>query len=96
MSDRDAHERILASLHEVALGHTPWSRASALIDQTLGLHGGTLACGDEESEEDFRLHFLVSTIRSRVKSACAEPGLTRQVELVRLVQLLAGALVVRR
>ena len=47
MSDRDAHERILASLHEAVLGHTPWSRASAVIDQVLGIHGGSLASARE-------------------------------------------------
>ena len=51
-------DRILDALHEAAFDRRRWSNASALIDEALGTHGNTLACGDGESEEDFRLYFL--------------------------------------
>ena len=34
MSEREAFDRILASLHEVALDHAQWSSATALIDDS--------------------------------------------------------------
>jgi len=58
VSERDAFERILAALHEAALDPARWPSASALIDETLGTHGNTLACGDGEAEEDYRTYFL--------------------------------------
>ena len=58
MSEGETFERILGSLHEAALDRTRWPRASALIDEALRTHGSTLACGDGESEEDFRFHFM--------------------------------------
>ena len=36
MSEREAFERILAALHEVALDRSRWSKAAALIHETLG------------------------------------------------------------
>ena len=51
-------DRILASLHEAALDPARWPSASALIDDALGTHGNTLACGDGEAEEDYRTNFL--------------------------------------
>ena len=56
--DINAFERILASLHEAALDPARWLGASALIDEALGTHGSTLACGDGVSEEDTRLDFM--------------------------------------
>ena len=58
MSEGETFERILGSLHEAALDRARWPRASALIDEALRTHGGTLACGDGGSEEDFRIHFM--------------------------------------
>ena len=58
MSEGETFERILGSLHEAALDRARWPRASALIDEALRTHGSTLACGDGESEEDFRFHFM--------------------------------------
>ena len=57
-SELNAFERILAALHEAALDPACWPGASALIDEALGTHGSTLACGDGESEEDYRLYFM--------------------------------------
>ena len=57
-SELNAFERILASLHEAALDPSRWPSASALIDEALGTHGSTLASGDGDSEEDYRISFL--------------------------------------
>ncbi|MDE0057908.1 MAG: LuxR C-terminal-related transcriptional regulator [Defluviicoccus sp.] len=57
-SDLNAFERILAALHEAALDPARWPGASALIDEALGTHGSTLACGDGEAEEDYRTYFM--------------------------------------
>ena len=57
-SEPNAFERILAALHEAALDPDRWPRASALIDELLGTHGNTLACGDGEAEEDYRTYFM--------------------------------------
>ncbi len=57
-SELNAFERILASLHEAALDPARWLGASALIDEALGTHGSTLASGDGDSEEDYRISFL--------------------------------------
>ena len=39
MSEEDAFERILASLHEAALDPVRWPSTAALIDEALGTHG---------------------------------------------------------
>ena len=57
-SDLNAYERIVAALHEAALDPACWPGASGLIDEALGTQGSTLAFGDGESEEDYRLYFF--------------------------------------
>ena len=57
-SKLNAFERILAALHEAALDPARWPSASVLIDEALGTHGNTLACGDGEAEEDYRTYFM--------------------------------------
>ncbi len=57
MSERDAFERILDSLHEVAFDHTRWSSASALIDEALRTHGSSMVFGEGDSAEEVRIHF---------------------------------------
>ena len=57
MSEREAFDRILASLHEAALGRAHWSTATALIDEALGVHGSSMAFGDGSSDEDIRIYF---------------------------------------
>ena len=42
MSDQDAFERILASLHDATLGAVQWPTTSALIDEACGLEGNGL------------------------------------------------------
>ena len=58
VNERGVFERILASLHEAALDPARWPGAAALIDEALGTHGNSLACGGGESEKDFRVHYL--------------------------------------
>ncbi|MCY4381574.1 MAG: helix-turn-helix transcriptional regulator [Nitrospinae bacterium] len=57
MSEREAFEHILASLHEAALDDTHWSTASALIDEALHVHGNSLGFGDIHSGEDIDFYF---------------------------------------
>ena len=57
MGEREAFERILASLHEAALDDTHWPTASALIDDALGVHGNCLVYGDANSREDIRIYY---------------------------------------
>ena len=57
MSEHEAFERIVASLHEVAFDHAHWSRATALIDEALRTHGSAMVFGDGDSAEDVRIRF---------------------------------------
>ena len=57
MSEHDAIERILASLHDAALDPARWSGASALIDETLHTHGNSMVFGDWAVEEELRICF---------------------------------------
>ena len=45
MSDQDAFERILASLHDAMLDDTHWPDTSALIDNACGMQGSALGIG---------------------------------------------------
>ena len=65
MSEREAFNRILASLHEVALDHAQWSSATALIDDTLRAHGSSMIFGDGRSEEDIQIYFAWSFFRGQ-------------------------------
>ena len=57
MSEREAFDRILASLHEAALDRAHWSTATALIDDTLRANGSSMVFGDGRSEEDIQIYF---------------------------------------
>ena len=57
MSDQDAFERILASLHEAMLDDTLWPATSALIDAACGTVGNTLLFG-EGPKNDVRATFV--------------------------------------
>ena len=57
MSDRGAFERTLGSLHDAMLDDAHWPATSALIDETCGLMGNTLAVG-EGPKEDIRVNFV--------------------------------------
>ena len=52
MSDHAGQfDRILASLHEVALDYSRWPAASVLIDEALGTHGSSMLFADGEDEQ---------------------------------------------
>ena len=70
MSEHEAFERIVASLHEVALDHTRWSRATALIDEALRTHGSVMVFGDGDSAEDVRIHFSWAFFRGQRQREC--------------------------
>ena len=57
MSDRDAFERILASLYDAMLDETHWPATSALIDEACGLTGNGLLVG-EGPKDDIRVQFI--------------------------------------
>ncbi len=57
MNERDAFDRILAALHEVAFDRDHWSSVSSVIDEALGVHGSSMVFGDGRSEEDIRIYF---------------------------------------
>ena len=65
MSEREAFERIVASLHEAALDRARWSTAAGLIDEALRTHGSCMAFGDGTSEEDVRIYFAWCFIRGQ-------------------------------
>ena len=78
MSERDAFDSILASLHEAALDRGRWSSATALIDDALRTHGSSMVCGDGDSEENIRIHFVWSFVhgqRDRATGARILPDL---------------------
>ena len=65
MSEREAFDHILASLHEAALDRDRWSAATALIDDTLRAHGSSMVFGDGDSEADIRIYFAWSFFRGQ-------------------------------
>ena len=65
MSEREAFDAILASLHETALDRVHWSSATALIDDALGTHGSAMVFGDGDSEKDIRIVFAWSFVRGQ-------------------------------
>ena len=57
MSERDALDRVVASLHEASLDAAGWPAASALIDDALRAHGNSLAFSEGTSEEGIRIYY---------------------------------------
>ena len=55
MSEREAFDAILASLHETALDRAHWSSATKLIDDALRTHGSSMVVGDGDTEKDIRM-----------------------------------------
>lgn len=52
MSQEDKFDAAIASLHETALGQTPWRETSALIDDVCGMKGTHLVIVDGRSKDD--------------------------------------------
>ena len=65
MSEREAFDRILASLHEAALDRARWPTASALIDDALRTHGSSMVFGDGRTEADIQIFFAWSFFRGQ-------------------------------
>ena len=57
MSDRDAFEHILASLHDAMLDDARWPAVSALIDEACGIEGNDLLVA-EGPQDDVRVLFI--------------------------------------
>ena len=57
MKDEATFGRILASLHEAALDPARWPGFSAVVDEALGVHGGSMLFGDGETDEEVRIGF---------------------------------------
>ena len=57
MSDRDAFEHILASLHDAMLDDARWPAVSALIDEACGIEGNDLLVA-EGPRDDVRVLFI--------------------------------------
>ena len=53
MSQQDAFNRILASLHEAAFDDAQWPVTSALIDEACGMRGSALVVGKGQSQRVF-------------------------------------------
>ena len=64
MSDQDAFERIVASLHDATLDDSRWLSASALIDEVCGLSGNRLVVG-EGPKDDVRVLSVGGNLRGR-------------------------------
>ena len=88
MSEREAFDAILASLHETALDRAHWSSATALIDDALGTHGSSMVFGDGDSEKDIRIGGGVAGGRLDIQPAFvldAPPTLPERAGPYRLV-----------
>ena len=65
MSEREAFERILASLHEASLDCERWSTATGLIDDALRTHGSCMVFGDGTLDEDVQIYFAWCIMRGQ-------------------------------
>ena len=65
MDGLETFDRILASLHEVALDHADWSNASALMDEALGTKGNCLIFGEGACQDDIELFFAKACFRGQ-------------------------------
>ncbi|MCE2484927.1 MAG: hypothetical protein J4F42_05405 [Desulfurellaceae bacterium] len=64
MSDQDAFDRILASLHDAMLDDTLWPATSALIDEACGAKGNALLVG-EGPKHAIQDHFVGLSYRGQ-------------------------------
>ena len=56
MNERDAFERIVKSLCDVAISQSRWSDALGMIDELLGVHGSALVFGEGKTQDDVQIH----------------------------------------
>ena len=66
MSDQDAFDRILASLHAAMLDDTHWPATSALIDEACGLQGNALVVSGGP-KDDIRVLFAQAYYRGQLR-----------------------------
>ena len=66
MSDQDAFDRILASLHAAILDDTHWPATSALIDEACGMQGNALVVSGG-SQDDIRVLFAQAYYRGQYR-----------------------------
>ena len=71
MGERDAFDRILASLHKATLNDAHWSAASALIDEACGTKGNLLFHGEGDSPDAMRV-FVARFLRRGRRDKKAE------------------------
>ena len=64
MSERDAFDSILASLHEAALDDARWPAASGLIDDAIRAEGNSLAFG-AGAPDQVQIHYVGCFRRGR-------------------------------
>ena len=57
MSQLDAFDRVLASLHAAALDDSHWLTTSALIDEACGAKGNMLICADANAQDGTEIFF---------------------------------------
>ncbi len=57
MSQLDAFDRVLASLHAAALDDSHWLTTSALIDEVCGAKGNMLICADANAQDGAEIFF---------------------------------------
>lgn len=62
MSRSDKVQRIVASLHEAAIDPGGWSKASALIEETLGIRGTGIVCSEGNNEREVRVFEAVHMV----------------------------------
>ena len=65
MSQQDLYDRILRSLHEVALDATGWPEAAGLIDAACGVKGNALVFGGARSPQEIEIHFAQFCFRGQ-------------------------------
>ena len=65
MGQQDLYDRMLRSLHEVALDATDWPEAASLIDAACGVKGDGLVVAGGRSQQDAELYFAQFCFRGQ-------------------------------
>ena len=64
MSERDAFDRILASLHEATLDDAHWLLTAALTDDACGTKGNMLTLAEGQTQDDVQVFYVGFCFRS--------------------------------
>ena len=96
MSRSDKVHSIVAALHEAAIDPGGWSRASALIDEALGIRGTGIVCSEGNNEKEVRIfeavHMVAGLRFSEREREYFESYFARDERLPRLRKLPDGEL----